>query len=823
MGPGESEATSTSTYVGIVCVASATLLLEITLTRIYSYTIWYHFAFIVIAMALLGFGASGSLLVERPTLLGGSTTARLSNASCASAAGVALVVAILAFVPFDPFAIGSDPLELGVMALCLAGTTVPFFFAGSAIAVALTSYSRRSGALYFADLAGAAAACAAFVFLMAVAGPLHILGMATALFVLGALAFGARGRAGALIGVSSVALVEVLAFTHDLVPCDSKLGAKYVAAGAVRVHSAWSAVFRTDVYDFTDRLSLDANPALTVYGARVGGAGARFTGEYPPFRFITHDGDASAVMVKAVPAADDVDLLRHHLLSFPWKMRPGAQALIGGVGGGIDLLSALSNGVGSIHGVELDPNTVDATCNLNGDYVGHACQKPKVHIEAGDARGVIRRNDERYDVINFTGVDTITSSATGAYLLSEGYLYTVEAFEDYFDHLRPDGVVSIITGDVGGAWGLPRMVPRFASVIATALERRGVRRPADHVIIVGSFLPQDAGITHEVVLAKLTPFTEAEVARAKQFADDEGFAPWHLPGARIDTSASKILRLDPEARRDYEAGFHLDYSPVTDDRPFFMHFYKWSRLFGNVKIDTRYVEATGNVVLLSALVFAVLGAFGLVIWPAMRHAKRSGPGASLGAPWIAYFSALGFGFMLVEMSLIQQLEFFLGYPTYSLTITLSSLLSFAALGALFSHRTTLTGARPVWLAVAALAGLTLAYASIGHGLLVSLLHLPLGIRCTLAVVFIAPLGFVLGVFLPTGVRALGSSRPAAVPLAWAANGSASVVGTVGSVMLATVIGFRGVALCAVVIYALGAFAFQRAVSRAGAGVPTANA
>src|SRR5882672_1965295 len=178
MGPGESEATTTSTYVGIVCVASATLLLEITLTRIYSYTIWYHFAFIVIAMALLGFGASGSLLVERPTLLGASPEARLSNASFGAAGGVALVVSILAFVPFDPFAIGSRPLELGVMALCLAGTTVPFFFAGSAVAVALTSYSRTSGALYFADLAGAAAACAAFVFLMKFVGPLHILGLA---------------------------------------------------------------------------------------------------------------------------------------------------------------------------------------------------------------------------------------------------------------------------------------------------------------------------------------------------------------------------------------------------------------------------------------------------------------------------------------------------------------------------------------------------------------------------------------------------------------------------------------------------------------------
>src|SRR4051812_44600793 len=108
-----------TTYAGIVCVAAGTLLLEIGLTRIFSYTIWYHFAFIVIAMALLGFGGSGSVLVERPALLGGTPEDRLSNASWGAAAGVAFTFATIVFVPFDPFAIATSPVELAVMALYL--------------------------------------------------------------------------------------------------------------------------------------------------------------------------------------------------------------------------------------------------------------------------------------------------------------------------------------------------------------------------------------------------------------------------------------------------------------------------------------------------------------------------------------------------------------------------------------------------------------------------------------------------------------------------------------------------------------------------------
>ena len=49
--------------LGVAALAAASLLLESTLTRLLAVGQFYHFAFLVVSLALLGFGASGTVLV----------------------------------------------------------------------------------------------------------------------------------------------------------------------------------------------------------------------------------------------------------------------------------------------------------------------------------------------------------------------------------------------------------------------------------------------------------------------------------------------------------------------------------------------------------------------------------------------------------------------------------------------------------------------------------------------------------------------------------------------------------------------------------------
>ncbi|NOR83578.1 MAG: hypothetical protein GQ526_08810, partial [Ardenticatenales bacterium] len=57
-------------YVSLFLLSAGTLVYELTLTRIFSLAQFHHFAFLVVSLALLGFGASGSLLASSPTLSG---------------------------------------------------------------------------------------------------------------------------------------------------------------------------------------------------------------------------------------------------------------------------------------------------------------------------------------------------------------------------------------------------------------------------------------------------------------------------------------------------------------------------------------------------------------------------------------------------------------------------------------------------------------------------------------------------------------------------------------------------------------------------------
>src|SRR5439155_991172 len=54
--------------------------------------------------------------------------------------------------------------------------------------------------------------------------------------------------------------------------------------------------------------------------------------------------------------------------------------------------------------------------------------------------------------------------------------------------------------------------------------------------------------------------------------------------------------------------------------------------------------------------------------------------------WLVYFGALGAGFMLIEVSVLQRFVLLLGHPVYSLTVTLFSLLLGTGLGAAWSRR-----------------------------------------------------------------------------------------------------------------------------------------
>jgi hypothetical protein len=250
-----------------------------------------------------------------------------------------------------------------------------------------------------------------------------------------------------------------------------------------------------------------------------------------------------------------------------------------------------------------------------------------------------------------------------------------------------------------------------------------------------------------------------------------------------------------------------DVTPVTDDAPFFWHFTRFGDVARNaVPLDPGSLEeGVGERLLLSLLVIVVLAASVVLAIPFLgqRTVWRSIPAKGRAA---VYFAALGLGFMAIEVSLIQRLTLFLGYPTYSLTVTLAGLLLSTGIGSMASERWG--PARPALLVTLAVA---LAMIVVGGGFVLSALvragvGWPLGWRVAAVLALLFPLGFVLGVFMPLGLRTvsgLSEHGDHFVAWAWAVNGFFSVVSSVGTTLLSMIIGFDAVMLVGLAVYLVG--------------------
>ena len=263
-------------------------------------------------------------------------------------------------------------------------------------------------------------------------------------------------------------------------------------------------------------------------------------------------------------------------------------------------------------------------------------------------------------------------------------------------------------------------------------------------------------------------------------------------------------------RHAFYASYRQDITPTTDNRPFFFH---------TTKVGDQFDTAFGRSMLfgngLSALLtlMAISGALVVlfVIGPLAVVGRGLG-GRPPGWPaWLAYFGALGAGFMLIEVAVLQRFVLLLGHPVYSLTVTLFSLLLGTGIGASLSRRFSDDRLRRVGLvALAAIAALGLVIIVIVSPLVAWAIPFARPARIAIAVATLVPIGLVLGLPMPTGLRLLGDRAPQMIPWAWGINGALSVVGATFAIFIAMNWGFNMTLLAASGVYLTGMLAFARA-------------
>lgn len=779
----------------VFLLAMAVLSLEVALTRVFSFIMYHHFTYLVISVAMLGFGAAGTYLTVRQKIEN-SLDKNQFLAKMAALFGLTTLAAIvfiprIHFYPLDVY-FYKDYSNLLSMLVIIILTAMPFFFGGSCIAYIITSAAERVNCIYFADLTGAAAGCLLVLLLVNTIGAIAACFISAAIAILVAFVAAKRRRV-----LHFIALLVVVAATFVVarknilplyVPRHKQMFGKEHLVEAVK-------------WDLTARL--DVTRPTHAYYSFGGALSRKYAGPPQNVRVIYQDATALTGIVQPTPTPAETPSLGYYLQGAPYKIKPKADALVIGCGGGPDILIALHNKARKVVGVDINPKMIDLLYEYR-DFANNVFQREDVELVKAEGRHFLSRDQRKFDVIQLSGVDTSAAQASGAYALSENFIYTVEAFDQYLEHLKEGGVVNFSRPP---GWQTLKIITMWMDV----LNRRQVQSPHKHIIILNGngqhrLKVKNSWIVEEgpwsQILLKNTPFTEQETQTITQWTEQLGFEVVYDPYTRRKTPEQQLIVADPQQRRVLISESNYNIKPCTDDRPFYFQFYRWQDLLQMSLIRRGGVRPPMALLILigSLTIVAVLsGVF--IIYPLCRHrpvAKRGGR-----AGIFIYFAALGLGFILLEIVLLQKLTVFLGGPAYSMSITLFTILLTSGIGSFLSRNWS---ARPFRLLaiVIPLLIVTVFVELVLLGYAVPrLMYLTHPLRAIAAVVMIAPMGLLMGMPFPAGLRYVNSFRPELNPWAWGINACATVLGSVLCILISSLAGFTVVLLLGVAVYLIG--------------------
>ena len=197
-------------YAIIFLTSLSTLVLEVTLTRIFSITQWYHLAFMVVSLALLGLGASGSLLMFMPRLR------RVGPGKVLPFTTLGLSVTTLAaylaanHVPFEMVRLSYDYRQFFYLVLYYVLFLFPFLFGGLTVSLVLTNLPRQTGRIYCSDLLGAGCGCLTALIAHALGGVVLCLIVVSSASLIASMLTTCEGRRWPLF--TGIAFLAVIAF-----------------------------------------------------------------------------------------------------------------------------------------------------------------------------------------------------------------------------------------------------------------------------------------------------------------------------------------------------------------------------------------------------------------------------------------------------------------------------------------------------------------------------------------------------------------------------------------------------------------------------------
>ena len=788
--------------ISVALISAAALAYEILLMRLFSIILWHHFAYMLISLALLGYGASGALLTFAQHAVRRHFTVLFGAAAAAFGVTAIVCFALAQQVPFNPLEILWDARQPAYLLVVYLLLLLPFLCAGACICMSLTRFRETLPRIYSFDILGAGAGSLGIVAALFVLRPTDALKLVAALGPLAAalawLQSGEGRRWPALLFVALAVLVSMVPSERIALSMSpyKELSQTLRIPGARVVEERSSPLGLVSVVE-SPRVPLRHAPGLSLNA----------TAEPPPQLGIYTDGEGLTALTHFDGRTEPLSYLDQITSALPYHLLRNPRVLVLGAGAGADVLQAIHHRAKDIDAVELNPQIVDLVRRTFAEHAGSIYTTARVHV--GEARGFVAASTQRYDLIQVPLLDSFSAASAGLHALSESYIYTVEALQDYLRHLQPGGMLAITR------WIKlpPRDAVKLFAAAVEALQHSGVADPASQLALVRSWKTS-------TLLVKNGAFGGEDIAAIHAFCRARSFDVAFYAGMRAEEAnrynvverphlydaAIALLGPDKDAfLRDYK----FNVAAATDDKPHFFHFFKWRSLpevlslkeqgglplleWGYPVLAATLVQAGAASVVLIALPLALVG----------RRADASRASTASRARVLVYFLAIGFAFMFIEIAFIQKFVLFLSHPLYAVAVVLFAFLLFAGVGSRVSDRVQQRSASRPQRAIAGVAAAIAVCALLCLWLLPWLFRHSMGLpdaaKIVVSTALIAPLAFFMGMPFPLGLARIQDAG--LIAWAWGINGCASVTAAVLATLVAIHFGFTAVVVAALLLYA----------------------
>ncbi|MDJ0720032.1 MAG: hypothetical protein QNJ04_00275 [Desulfobacterales bacterium] len=792
--------------LGMALLAAAVLAYELLLMRLFAIVHWHHFAFMMISIALLGYGTSGTLLA----MTGRFSAGRLRVVFAFGAIGFSLT-SVLCFaaaqrLPFNALAFLWSPRQWGYLAGIYVLLLIPFLLAAIGLGAMLHHYDRRISRVYAADLAGAGAGAGLTV------GVLFHLPPQTSLCIVAACAVAAVAAASwhwrKIDGRTAIALLAALGL---VVVSGMKVAPR--SRAAVNPYKPLAQTLRVPgariIYEGHHPMgwfTVVANPEVPFRHAP--GLSLNSDAPLPDQMAFFVDGQAMTVIDRFNAQPRTADYLKQCTPSVGLVLRPNARrVLVAGAGGGQDILRARAFGAQSVEAVDAHPLYARLLKGRLQAFSGFDRMQGAVRYHSTTVRAYLQSAAGVFDLIQLPMAGGSEMATFG-----ENALWTVEGLAQLWGHLENDGLI------VAPLW--TRLPPRGGlKAFVTAwrmLEGQGVSQPKEHLAVIRNWRTA-------VVLVGRSPLRPREKQAVRRFCRQWAFDLVYLSDLHPEEAnrysvlarpmfAEGTRELAGEKRGEFIARYKYELSPPTDDRPFFDHYFRWKsspeiaslRHSGGIALmDWGYPLLLATLIQAAALSLVLIG---LPVWWQRRQHGTGVDESARRVTTLLYFTAIGGGFIFVEMVFIQRLSMFLHHPLMAAALALAGFLVGAGGGSIGADAALARGvSAPKLLPLALVAVIVIGW--LAFAAMNALIHRFSGdalmLKLIVALALVLPLAVPMGMAFPLGIVTLTAKRSGLVPWAWGINGCATVLGAIAVPLLATQTGYAFIMKLALGFYAVG--------------------